>query len=114
LRGEFAQVMPPVIDRLAAVVSVIKDSRVLRDDFPFRRDDDPVGIHAQADGPMRVRDRYAIGVTVEVRQTGRRHPFDAFHKTIKRAGQQHQLDVLFFPAICDHAARLLRVSQFRP
>ena len=66
------KVMPPVVNRSRRfVVAAFYDPRMFAEDIALGRNDQPLGIDPQADGPVGKRCRHTVAVPLEGNQAGR-------------------------------------------
>ncbi|MNL45511.1 hypothetical protein D3C87_1681620 [compost metagenome] len=106
--------MAPVVDGLASyVVPPIDDSVVLAYHLAFSRYDQSVGVHPQADRPIRERCGDAVARPVEGNQAGRGYTFGVLHEAVKRRRRRHQEGFFLSPDISD-SARQLAVGNLLP
>jgi hypothetical protein len=96
------QVVAPVVDRPGRqVMRALDHPRVLADDLPLGRDDEPVGVDPQADRAVGERRRDTVAVPLEADQAGRRHPLALLDEAVKGRRRLHQGRLLPGPDLRD-------------
>ena len=104
---QHGQVVAPVVDGLTGgVMASVDDAQVLADDLAFGRDDESVGVDAQAHRPVCVRRRHAVAVALEVHEAGRRDALGVLDEAVEGPGAWHQEGPLLRPHVGDRSAQL--------
>ena len=67
--------------------------------LPFRDDDNPLGINAQADRPIGEGRRHAVAIAFQMNEAGRRYAFAVFDKAVERPRERHQTRRFAFPGV---------------
>jgi UDP-glucose 4-epimerase len=100
---EDGEIVPPVIDRRAAVAVMrpSEDASVLGDDLALGGDDDTLGIDPHAHRPVGERGRHAVAIALQMDQPRRRDAFGVFDKPVERARKLHQVLDFFGPGVGD-------------
>jgi len=98
------KVMPPVVDRPRwQVMGALDQSWMFTEHLSLGGDDDPLGVDAQADGPVGKGCRHAVAIALEVDEAGRRHPLALLDEAVEGRRRRHQGGALFCPDIGNRA-----------
>lgn len=87
-----SQIMPPVVDRAPGfMMGPVNDPLVFEQDLPFRDNDKPLRIYAQADGPVGEGSGHTVTIALKGDQAGGQHALGLLDESVEGAAYGHSM-----------------------